>query len=61
MPGIFKLPDPFPCPLSVNKRLPGTYLATYYNTPAGGTNYYYMRVIQADREMAWASPVWVTK
>ncbi|MBI2923974.1 MAG: DUF3604 domain-containing protein [Planctomycetes bacterium] len=26
---------------------------------AGGTTWYYARVIQADDEMAWASPVWV--
>jgi hypothetical protein len=26
-----------------------------------GTTYYYARVIQEDDEMAWASPVWVTK
>ena len=25
-----------------------------------GTTYYYARVIQADHEMAWTSPVWVT-
>jgi len=25
-----------------------------------GTHYYYARVIQADRNMAWISPIWVT-
>ncbi len=27
---------------------------------APGTSYYYARVIQSDREIAWASPIWVT-
>lgn len=26
---------------------------------AGAANYYYLRVVQADGEMAWSSPVWV--
>jgi hypothetical protein len=28
--------------------------------PTDGTNYYYVRVQQADGEMAWTSPMWVT-
>ena len=27
--------------------------------PAAGTHYYYIRVLQADGEIAWASPIWV--
>jgi hypothetical protein len=27
--------------------------------PLPGTHYYYVRVVQADNEMAWASPIWV--
>jgi hypothetical protein len=27
---------------------------------APGTSYYYIRVVQDDREMAWGSPIWVT-
>jgi ABC-type histidine transport system ATPase subunit len=26
----------------------------------GDANYYYVRVLQADGEMAWSSPVWVS-
>ncbi|MHA1383201.1 MAG: DUF3604 domain-containing protein [Candidatus Helarchaeota archaeon] len=26
-----------------------------------GQNYYYMRVIRQDNEMAWASPIWINK
>ena len=26
----------------------------------GGESYYYVRVIQSDKNMAWASPIWVT-
>ena len=26
--------------------------------PAGGVHYYYVRVRQADGELAWASPLW---
>ena len=25
-----------------------------------GTSYYYVRVMQDDREVAWGSPIWVT-
>jgi hypothetical protein len=28
---------------------------------AAGESYYYLRVIQADKQMAWASPIWVTR
>ena len=29
------------------------------NQPAPGENYYYVRVIQTDGELAWSSPIWV--
>ena len=29
-------------------------------SPAAGTNWYYVRVAQMDRNLAWSSPVWVT-
>ena len=29
--------------------------------PKNGTHYYYMRVLQADGEIAWGSPIWVEK
>jgi hypothetical protein len=29
-------------------------------SPQPGTNWYYVRVIQMDRNLAWSSPVWVT-
>ncbi len=29
--------------------------------PQAGTHYYYTRVTQADGELAWGSPIWVTK
>ena len=28
-------------------------------SPRAGENYYYVRVQQIDRNMAWSSPVWV--
>jgi hypothetical protein len=28
--------------------------------PAGRTSYYYVRVEQADGNLAWASPMWIT-
>ena len=28
--------------------------------PPGAANYYYIRVLQADGEMAWSSPIWVS-
>lgn len=31
------------------------------NQPGPGENYYYVRVIQVDDQMAWSSPIWVTK
>lgn len=31
----------------------------YDDSPLAGRTYYYLRVIQADGQMAWASPVWV--
>jgi len=31
----------------------------YDDSPLTGRTYYYLRVIQADGQMAWASPVWV--
>jgi histidinol dehydrogenase len=30
------------------------------NQPTQGTSYYYVRVMQTDGQMAWASPIWVT-
>ena len=27
--------------------------------PIAGTHYYYIRVLQADEEIAWASPLWI--
>ena len=33
---------------------------TYVDTnPIEGRSYYYVRVIQKDKEMAWSSPVWL--
>jgi hypothetical protein len=29
-------------------------------SPAAGTSYYYVRVVQENSEMAWGSPIWVT-
>jgi len=29
--------------------------------PQDGTHYYYIRVLQTDGEIAWASPIWVTR
>ena len=28
--------------------------------PRAGTHYYYVRIVQADGEVAWGSPIWVT-
>ncbi|MBI4874884.1 MAG: hypothetical protein HY822_09665, partial [Acidobacteria bacterium] len=30
------------------------------NTPSPGTSWYYVRVTQMDRNLAWSSPIWVT-
>jgi hypothetical protein len=30
------------------------------NNPKPGASYYYVRVLQTDGQMAWASPLWVT-
>ena len=30
------------------------------NDPSPGTSWYYVRVIQVDRNLAWSSPIWVT-
>jgi hypothetical protein len=41
---------------------PGAKSATFDYTDAGfaaGENYYYVRVIQEDGQMAWSSPIWV--
>ena len=27
----------------------------------GGSDYYYVRVIQQDGEMAWSSPIWISR
>ncbi|MCP4593616.1 MAG: CehA/McbA family metallohydrolase [bacterium] len=37
------------------------YTFTDPNCPVGATSYYYLRVTLADRNMAWSSPVWVTR
>jgi hypothetical protein len=29
------------------------------NAPASGQSWYYVRVMQVDRNMAWSSPMWV--
>lgn len=29
-------------------------------SPKQGENYYYVRIQQIDRNMAWSSPIWVT-
>ncbi len=29
--------------------------------PQAGTHYYYLRVMQTDDELAWASPIWVKR
>jgi hypothetical protein len=34
-------------------------LAETIHTPLTGTDYYYVRVLQVDGEMAWAGPIWV--
>ena len=31
------------------------------NQPSAGESYYYVRVIQADDQMAWSSPIWVIR
>ena len=31
------------------------------NQPPSGETYYYVRVIQADDQMAWSSPIWVVR
>jgi len=31
------------------------------NQPLSGESYYYVRVIQVDDQMAWSSPIWVTR
>lgn len=31
------------------------------NSPPAGTSYYYVRALQADGQMAWASPIWVVR
>jgi len=31
------------------------------NAPAAGESYYYVRLIQADDQMAWSSPIWVKR
>lgn len=31
------------------------------NQPEAGSSYYYVRVIQTDKQMAWASPIWVER
>ena len=36
-----------------------TLLAETIHTPLTGTDYYYVRVLQVDGEMAWAGPIWV--
>ena len=28
---------------------------------APGQSWYYVRVVQADRNMAWSSPIWITR
>jgi hypothetical protein len=28
---------------------------------SAGQSWYYVRVIQADRQMAWSSPIWITR
>ena len=30
------------------------------SAPKEGTSYYYVRVEQADGQLAWASPMWIT-
>ncbi len=45
--------------------MPGTKTAAFkyrdQASSAGGESYYYVRVIQTDKKMAWASPIWVTR
>jgi hypothetical protein len=31
------------------------------NQAAPGESYYYVRVIQVDDQMAWSSPIWITR
>ena len=31
------------------------------NQPSPGESYYYVRVIQVDDQMAWSSPIWITR
>ena len=33
---------------------------TDMDAPAGKTSYYYVRIEQADANLAWASPMWIT-
>ncbi|HCN75994.1 MAG TPA: hypothetical protein DIT13_02220 [Verrucomicrobiales bacterium] len=34
---------------------------TLTDLPAPGAHYYYVRVVQADRQKLWSAPIWVTK
>ena len=35
---------------------------TFVDTqPLSGESYYYVRVIQVDDQMAWSSPIWITR
>ena len=29
--------------------------------PSSGESYYYVRVVQVDDQMAWSSPIWITR
>ncbi|MBI3698014.1 MAG: hypothetical protein HY238_24660 [Acidobacteria bacterium] len=47
----------------IGEQTPGTAEVAFSfrdNSPVGGTSYYYLRVEQADGQMAWSSPIWVT-
>lgn len=46
---------------SVSPGTPGAHFTFRDDAYRGEDSYYYVRVIQADKNMAWASPIWVRK
>lgn len=49
-------------PVPAGKQPPTSFKGTLDDPqPQDGTHYYYLRVVQTDGEIAWASPIWVTR
>ena len=46
---------------SINPKTRAAHFTYRDDTYQGGDAYYYVRVIQTDKNMAWASPIWVKK